>query len=107
MDGTQCTHYLLPIVNLSGLDRNLIAVNDEEVSRSSLAALLTACSVHYLKPEGTRQDFDRDYDACNSQAAPPLYLRVAAPLLFTPAAMVMADRWKYERQDCMRNLGYN
>jgi len=27
----------------------------------SLTALLTACSTHYLKPDTTRQDFDRDY----------------------------------------------
>ena len=77
-----------------------------------LAGLLmtsTACSTKYLKPDTTRQDFDRDYETCYWQAreaGPSRTLVVLSRLFFSPAAVVMDSKQVDRTHDCMRSLGY-
>jgi hypothetical protein len=78
-----------------------------------LAALLvvsTACgTTRYLKPDTTRQDFDRDYETCwgeAGQAGPPVAVTVLAALFFSPAAAVIGEHRMERTRDCMRTRGY-
>jgi hypothetical protein len=70
--------------------------------------LLMACSTtnHYLKPDVTKQDFDRDYKTCFWDSSPSLWLQVPAALFFSPAEMVMAQKRDAKIPACMQARGY-
>ena len=73
----------------------------------SLAGLLTACSTHYLKPDTTRQDRDRDYDACVSATEPQPSIARTLAWLTTPGLIIQHQQKMNRINRCMQEQGYD
>ena len=74
-----------------------------------LAVVLTACSAttnHYLKPDTTRQHFDRDYKDCFWESSASLWVSIPVALVCTPCVLYMADQRDAKIPACMQARGY-
>jgi hypothetical protein len=77
-----------------------------------LALSVSACASppHFLKPNTSRDDFDRDYDACIAATRPSIGRTVgtmAAALFVSPVAQGLIEQRKHQTTQCMQTLGYD